>query len=535
MMDNHLFSGTGSLSRFILRRDRIRIPIWIFSFVFATVAIGAAFTGLYENAQERQAIAATMENPAMTAMVGPGFGLDNYTAGAMMAHQMLLMTAVVVGLMSVLLVIRHTRTDEEEGRIEMVRSLPVGRLSNVTATLMVLFLVNIVLATVTGIGLYALNIESMDLEGSLLYGAALGATGMVFASITAVFAQLSHNARSAVGMSIAFLLLAYLVRAVGDVGNEALSWLSPLGWIVRSEVYVNNIWWPILLTVGAAMVFGVLAMYLNSIRDLGAGFLPARAGRIHASPFLQGPLGLAFRLQRTGFIAWAIGMYVLGASYGSVMGDMESFFADVDLMQDLLVPVEGFSLVEQFIPTLMAVMGIIATIPVLLAILKLKGEEKNDRTEHILGRAVSRNRLLGSYLFISVISSWIMVSLAGLGLGTIADATMEEGFDVAMALQAALAYLPAVWVMIGLSVLLIGWLPKFTGFIWLYLTFSFFVIYLGSLFQLPEWVAKVTPFGYVSAIPLEEFDWLQAALLTAVAIALMAVGFVGYNKRDIGK
>ncbi|WP_033543181.1 ABC transporter permease [Planococcus sp. CAU13] len=534
-MNQHYFSGTGSLSRFILRRDRIRIPIWIFSFVFATVVIAVAFIGLYENAQERQAIAATMENPAMTAMVGPGYGLDNYTAGAMMAHQMLLMTAVVVGLMSVLLVIRHTRTDEEEGRIEMVRSLPVGRLSNVTATLTVLFLVNIVLAVLTGIGLYALNIESMDLEGSLLYGTALGATGMVFASATAVFAQLSHNARSAMGLSIGFLLAAYLVRAIGDVSSEAIAWLSPLGWIVRSEVYVNNVWWPVLLTVGAAIVLGGLAMYLNSIRDLGAGFLPARAGKVHASPLLLSPLGLALRLQRTGFIAWAIGMYVLGASYGSVMGDMESFFADVDLMQDLLVPMEGFSLAEQFVPTLMAVMTIIGTIPVLMAILKVKGEEKNGRIEHVLGRAVSRNRLLGSYLLISLIASFVMISLAGLGLGTVADATMEEGFDVAMALQAALAYLPAVWVMIGLTVLLIGWLPKFTGFIWLYLAFSFFVVYLGSLFQLPEWVEKITPFGYVSAIPIEQFDWTQAIGLTVVAVGLIVIGFAGYNKRDIGK
>lgn len=533
-MDNHYFSGTGSLSRFILRRDRIRMPIWIFSFVFATVVIAVAFIGLYENAQERQAIAATMENPAMTAMVGPGYGLDNYTAGAMMAHQMLLMTAVVVGLMSVLLVIRHTRTDEEEGRIEMVRSLPVGRLANVTATLAVLFLINIVLSVLTGIGLYALNIESMDLEGSFLYGAALGATGMVFASMTAVFAQLSHNARSALGLSIGFLLAAYIIRGIGDVGNGFLSWFSPLGWIVRSEVYVNNLWWPILLTVGAAVALGGLAMYLNSIRDLGAGFLPARAGKVHASRFLQGPFGLAFRLQRTGFIAWAIGMYVLGASYGSVMGDMESFFADVEIMKDLLVPMEGFSLVEQFVPTLMAVMTIIGTIPVLMAILKLKGEEKNGRIEHVLGRAVSRNRLLGSYLLISIMASFVMLSLAGLGLGTVADAMMEEGFDVVMAFQAALAYLPAVWVMIGLTVLLIGWLPKFTGFIWLYLTFSFFVIYLGSLFQLPEWVEKGTPFGYVSAIPLEGFDWLQAALLTGVAAVLIVAGFIGYNKRDIG-
>lgn len=534
-MNSHLFSGTGNLSLFILQRDRVRLPIWIFSFVFATVGIAAAFTDLYENAQERQAIAATMKNPAMTAMVGPGYGLDNYTAGAMMAHQMLLMTAVVVGLMSVLLVIRHTRTDEEEGRTELVRSLPVGRLANVTATLLVLFLVNILLAVLTAIGLYALNIDSMNLEGSLLYGAALGATGMVFASITAVFAQLSHNARSAVGLSIGFLLAAYIIRGIGDAGNEALSWFSPLGWILRSEVYVNNLWWPILLTIGAAIVLGGLAMYLNAIRDLGAGFLPARAGKIHASPFLQSSLGLAFRLQRTGFIAWAIAMYVLGASYGSVMGDMESFFADVEIMQDLLVPVEGFSLVEQFIPTLMAVMAIIGAIPVLMAILKIKGEEKSGRIEHVLGRAVARNCLLGSYVVISLVSSIVMLSLAGLGLGTVADAVMEEGFDAVMALQAAIAYLPALWVMIGLAVLLIGWLPQFTGFIWLYLTFSFFVIYLGSLFQLPEWVEKVTPFGYVSAIPLEQFDWLQAGVLTGVAIILMAIGFAGFNRRDIGK
>lgn len=533
-MDKHLFAGTGKLSRFILRRDRIRMPVWIFSFVFATVVIALALASLYENAQERQAIAATMENPAMTAMVGPGYGVANYTMGAMLAHQMLLMTAVVVGLMSVLLVIRHTRTDEEEGRIEMVRSLPVGRLANVTATLAMLFLANIVLAIVTGASLYALNIDSMNLEGSFLYGAALGATGMIFASLTAVFAQLSHNARSAIGLSIGFLLAAYIVRAVGDVGNEAISWLSPLGWILRSEVYVNNIWWPVLLTVGAAILFGALAMYLNAIRDLGAGFLPARAGRIHASPLLQGPLGLAFRLQRTGLIAWAIAMYVLGVSYGSVMGDMESFFADVDIMQELLVPVEGFSLVEQFIPTLMSVMAIIGTIPVLMAILKLKGEEKNGRTEHVLGRAVSKNRLLGSYLLIALLASFVMLSLAGLGLGTTANAVMEGVVDVGMVYEAAMAYLPAVWTMVGLTVLLLGWLPKFTGFIWLYLSFSFFVIYLGNLFQLAEWVEKLTPFGYISALPIEQFDLLQAAVLTLIAVVGMAAGFMGYNRRDIG-
>lgn len=534
-MGNQLFSGTGSLSRFILRQDRIRIPVWIVGFVFITLLIAVAFTGLYGDAEERQAMAGTMENPAMTAMTGPGYGLADYTMGAMMAHQMLLMTAVVVGLMSILLVMRHTRTEEEDGRIEMVRSLPVGRLSNLASTLLVLFLVNAVLAAAIGFGLFALNIESMGLEGSLLYGAALGAAGMVFASLTAVFAQLSPNARSATGLSIAVLLAAYIVRAIGDVSNETISWLSPLGWILRAEVYVNNIWWPVLLTVAAAILLGAIALYLNSIRDLGAGFLAAKPGKVHASPLLQGPLGLAFRLQRTGLIAWAIGMYVLGASYGSVMGDMDSFFADVEIMKDLLVQTEGFTLVEQFLPTLMSVMGIICTIPVLLALLKVKGEEKTDRIEHVLGRAVSRNRLLGSYVLISLIASFIMLSLAGLGLGTVADAMMEEGFDVGMAYGAALAYLPALWVMIGLAVVLFGWVPKYTGIIWLYLAVSFFIVYLGGLFQFPDWVTQLTPFGYVSGIPIEEFELGTAAVLTLIAAALLLLGFAGFNKRDIGR
>src|SRR5690606_23353 len=137
-MTRHLFDGTGTLIRFVLRRDRLRLPIWLVSFAAISAISALAFVGLYQNAEERQAMAETMRNPAMTAMVGPGYGLDNYTVGAMTAHEMLLMTAVVVGLMNILLVIRHTRTDEEDGRIELVRSLPVGRLSNLSSTLLVM-------------------------------------------------------------------------------------------------------------------------------------------------------------------------------------------------------------------------------------------------------------------------------------------------------------------------------------------------------------------------------------------------------------
>lgn len=533
-MANHLFDGTGELIRLIVRRDRFRISAWLFGFTLMTLATAAAFTDLYQNAAERQALAETMKNPAMTAMVGPGYGLANYTNGAMMAHQMLLMTAVVVGLMSILLVTRNTRAEEEDGRAEMIRSLPVGRLSGVQSALWVMLAVNLLLALIIGFGLYALGIEGMGLEGSLLYGAALGAAGLIFAAITAVFAQLSQSSRGTLGWSVAVLVLAYLMRGIGDVGNEALSWFSPLGWVIRSEVYVNNYWWPVLLTIGVAFAIAGLALYLNSIRDLGSGFLPSRTGQKDASPALLSPFGLAFRLQRTGMIAWAIGMFVLGASYGSVLGDLEAFFADVDLMQELLAVREGFTLVEQFLPILMSVLAIIAAIPSLMAFLKLKTEEKNGRAEHVLGRAISRNRLMGSYLLLAFLISIAMVSMAGLGMGVAGNSLMEETLPLSTFYKAAMVYVPAIWVLIGLSSLLLGWFKSLTGFVWLYLAFSFVVVYMGSLFQFPEWVVKLSPFGHIPHWPIEEMDFVSAVILTGIAILLTLAGLIGCNRRDIG-
>lgn len=532
-MSKQLYKNTWILLRLIIKRDRVRIPVWLLLLSTLTFLVAVAFTDLYKNEAERQAIAETMKNPAMTAMVGQGYGLENYTNGAMLAHQMLLFTAMAVGIMCILLVVRHTRADEEDGRIEMIRSLPAGRLANLNSAILVLFLVNLLLALIVGLGLYALGIESMNLEGSLLYGAALGATGIFFTAVTAFFAQLSESSRGTMGFSITLLLMAYLLRAIGDVSNEALSWLSPLGWIASSEVYVNNYWWPIILTVCAAFILVILSFYLNAIRDLDAGFLPAKPGRKKASSFLLSPLGLAFRIQRTSLIAWALGMFILGASYGSVLGDLESFFTDNDRMQDLLTPIEGSSLTEQFLTMLMSVISMICTIPSLMAVLKLKGEERRNRTEHLLSRAVSRIRLMGSYFAISLVCGFVMLSLAVIGLGAIGNSVMEEGIAFSKLYSAAIVYLPAMWVMIGIAILLIGIAPKLSSLVWAYLTYSFFVVYLGGLLQLPEWMSTLSPFDHIPKLPVEELDYMKIVTLSIVAIVIIAVGFIGYRKRDI--
>ncbi|WP_226035097.1 ABC transporter permease [Aquibacillus saliphilus] len=531
-MTNNLSAHTGQLSKFILRLDRIRILFWIIGVSFFTLIVPTAFIDLYGSQQERDVMAETMANPAMIAMVGPG-DLANYTVGVMTAHQMLLMTAAVVGLMSILLVTRHTRADEEDGRIEMIRSLPAGRLSYLNATLLVISGTNIALALITGFGLYALGIETINLEGSLIYGATLGGTGLFFAGVTAVFAQLTETSRGTIGFSIAFLLMAYIVRGITDVSNQALSWISPLGWVSKTEAYSTNNWWAVLLMVAVSGILFILAGYLNAIRDLGSGFLPAKPGNRYASRFLQSPMGLALRLQRTGMIAWAIGMFVLGVSYGSVLGDLESFLGSNEMIEQMLKPAKGVSLTEQFIPMLMIVITLLATIPPIMAINKLYGEEKKDRIEHILGRAVSRTRLIAGYLIVSVVNAFIMISLAAIGLWSAGTATMEESLGFGTLYSGALAYYPAMLVMISIAVFLIGNLPRLTSFIWFYVFYSFIVLYLGGIFQFLDWVGKLSPFGHVPQYPIEQIEFLPLFILTIIAVILTVLGFIGYNKRDI--
>ncbi|WP_249871495.1 ABC transporter permease [Oceanobacillus saliphilus] len=528
-----LFKNTGKLTRFQLRQDRVRIPVWIISLSILTFATALAFVDLYQNDAERQAVAETMRNPAMTAMVGQGYGLDDYTVGAMMAHQMLLFTAITVAIMSILLVTRHTRTDEEDGRVEMIRALPSGRLSNLTSTIVFVSITNVVLALIIGFGNYALGIESMDLEGSLLYGAALGVTGIFFTAITAVFAQLSESSRGTIGLSFAVLGLTYLIRAIGDVGNETISWFSPLGWVLGTEVYVNNYWWPIVLTLGFSLILFVVAFILHAIRDMGSGFLPSRTGRRDASIFLQSPLGLAVRLQRTAIISWAVGMFAIGVSYGSVLGDLESFMAEIEIMEQMVSPVEGFSLTEQFITMLMAIMSMISTIPVIMIILKIKSEENKNRTEHLYSHPITRNRVLGNYFILSLAVSIVMQFLAIFGLWSAGSTVMDDGISFRTLFNAGMIYLPAIWIMIGAAVLLVGSAPKLSGLIWLYLIYSFIIVYLGDLLQLPEWLSKLSPFGHIPQIPVEEMDILVVIIVTIVAITLTVGGFIGYNRRDI--
>ncbi len=211
-----MMRGVLRLTGFIIKRERTTLLLWILCLVGITLAVPIAFGTMYGTEADRAAMAITMANPAMTAMVGPGYGLSNYTIGAMFSQMMLTFTVLAVAVMNIFLVIRQTRRDEERGRIEVLRSLPVGRLAALSATMIVAVVTNLLLGVLSGLGLAALGMESLDFAGSMLYGISLSVSGLFFAAAAALFAQLCVTSRGAMGYSFMAMGLFYMMRA-GDI------------------------------------------------------------------------------------------------------------------------------------------------------------------------------------------------------------------------------------------------------------------------------------------------------------------------------
>ena len=532
-MKSRLFAGTGIWMRFILRRERITSLIWLFALVFMTMLVPVLFQDMYSVAADRQAIALSMDSPAMIAMLGPNYGRENYTVGVMFANEMLAFSLIAVAVMNINLVVRHTRGDEEQGRIEMIRALPIGRLANVSAVLMVALILNGVLGAAIGIGLSTLGIESMHMEFCMLYGTALGIAGMFFAAAAALFAQLCGSARGVMGVGYVFMGMCYMLRAVGDINNETLARISPMGLLLRTQVFVQNHWWPVWIIAALAILVTFSALGLNAIRDMDQGFIPARPGRRQAPMALSSPMGLAWRLLRDTLAAWMIGMFVLGAAYGSIMGDLEAFLNGNELLSQMLNTSSGHTLTEMFITMLMSVQAITATVPTLTVLLKLRGEEQRGRLEHLLTRPVSRVRLLLGYLGMACAVSVAVLFAAMCGLWSAGAAVMEVPPAFGGMCAAMMVYLPALWVMVGVAALLTGIAPRCTGIVWGYLGFSFLSVYMGGLLQWPDWVKLLTPFGHIPQLPAEDVRISTLAILTGIAILLAGVGLAGFRHRDI--
>ena len=266
---------------------------------------------------------------------------------------------------------------------------------------------------------------------------------------------------------------------------------------------------------------------------MGAGYLPQREGRANAKKSLLSIPGLFIRLNKGLIISWFIAFLILGAAYGAIYGNMESFLESNEMMKQMFT-YAGISIEESFTATIMMVMTLLVTILAIAIVNRLFSEEKNLYLSQIHGTMVKRSQLYWTSVSLAIVTSIIGITLAAGGLGGTAIRVMEDSsIDIFDFLIIGYNLLPSILFFIGLSALTLGWLPRLGKLIYAYLTYSFFINYFEGILDLPELVVNTSPWSWLPKMPIEEFDFKLYMLVTIVSILLILVGYLGYSRRDM--
>jgi len=525
------FTGTLALTRFILRRDRIRILIWIGSIVVLAALTVAGIKGLFPTqAALDQTAAATQHNSAAIAFNGPAQGLNS--VGGQVAFQFGAGGMVLVALMSFFMVGRLTRGEEEAGRLELVRSLPVGIHANTLAAALTVAAMN---AAVGSLTTAFLIVQGLPAAGSVIFGLSFTLVGLFFAGVALMVAQVTENTRVVYGVTGAGLGAAFVLRALGDIGDGIASWFSPIGVAQKTRPFAGERWWPFLMLVAVTLLLVAAAAALAARRDLGAGLVASRPGRPSAAPSLGHPLGLAVRLQRASLLGWGAGILVTGIAYGWIGPTVDAFIGQNKALADVLAGAGGGSLTDSYFAASFRIMALLATGFALQSALRVRSEETSMRAESVLATPVSRWGFAASHLTVAFTGSVILLAVAGLATGLTYGVAGGSIQSVPRLVGSALVYAPPMWLMVGLAIALVGLLPRWAGVSWAILAAFVVVGFLGTTLHIPGWVQDLSPFQRMPQLPAASLTLLPLVVISAVAAGFTLAGLGGLRRRDIGR
>lgn len=276
-------TGLGHLVWLAWRRDRWLVAAtlglaWLLAYTSATATLE-----LYPDAAARVQ-SAELANGLTTVVLTYGWVYDTGSVSGLGGTKVQMILFIIVAFLAIALVRRHTRSDEESGRAELLLSGVVARRAPLAAAVGTAALVSLVAGT--GVAL-AVGLGGFPWRGSWLVGAAVAGVGVSFAVIAAVSMQLAASSRTCAGIAYGALAVAYVLRAIGDVregqAGESLRWLSPLGWGQQVRAWNGDRAWVLAVFVAFAVAGYLVVEVLRARRDLGGGMLPERSGRSHGT------------------------------------------------------------------------------------------------------------------------------------------------------------------------------------------------------------------------------------------------------------
>lgn len=513
----------------LLRRGTVAMMLGV-ALYMAVEAV--SFTVGYPDAASRAALVAWGQDPTIRILAGPATAVD--TLGGFAVWDSGLILSLVVCAWAVTTTTRVLRGDEAAGRSELVLAgaVPAGRA--------LLAQVGVLLAACVGVGAAvgaALAAGGAQGEGALAYGAAVAALAATTVAVATVTAQLLVSRAGASGAAASVVVVAVLLRVVANSAESRswLAWLTPLGWTDQLRPFGENRWGVLLvpLAVTTALVGGALAV--RARRDLGAGALSRRGVPRSRRWGLRGPAGFAWRSGLGTLLGWTAGTALSAGVVGAMVPTIEEFLAEDAGFQDILVAIgmDTSDLVRGFFGMTGTLIALAISVQVAFRLGAARTEEASGRAELLLARPLLRRRWLAGHVLGAAAAALLLAGAAA--AATWAGAAVA-GADVAAsdAVLAMFGPLPAVAVLAGTGVLVLGVAPRLTVVVAASAPPVAYVLELvGPLLDWPEAVVGLSPFHHLAAVPVEPFATAPALVMIAVGIALATAGVWAFGRRDL--
>lgn len=527
------------LLRFRLRRDRTQLIVWGVSLFLITLLVVEDVKDTFATIAERAAtLRVLLITPAVLMFRGTPQGTSD---GDFVAVLGISFIALLAGMMSTFLVVRHTRAEEERGQTDTIAATAAGRLTPSLAVVALGVVANLIATVAVAAACLA---GGLPADGSWLLAAGCGMTGLTFVGVAFVLAQVLPTSRAANGWSTALVVVAYLARGIGDAGGTPHpatltltpawpTWVSPIGWAQAVRPFAENRTWPLLLGLAAFVVLTAVALVLQERRDVGAGLIAARAARSAAPATLRGSFGLALRLERGVLIGWIVSVVALAALLGglsaAVVAQLNAAGPGITNAIDAIGGRNG-TVIQAFANLGAIFSALLAAAICVQGAQRLRQEEAAGRADAVLATATGRVRWMLSSLVVAAIGAAASLVLGGLAAGALAG-TSGIGFGTWFA--AYLWELPAVLVFLGVVALVFAVWPAATLPLgWLVYAAAAFLGVFGPLVGVPDWARQLAPFARSPAVALPAPDYTGGWVMAGLAVVLVAAAAWLFRRRD---
>lgn len=523
-----MLTGVRPLFVATMKHNRSFIAPWVGIVTLLSATSIMAYRWIFPDVADRQSLSMAMgTNPALDLVFGPARNLlTNDGFNSWRAGQLGMLFAALLGIM---LVVRATRADEDSGNAELIASGVVSRPARLVVPLLVSLVAATAVAIVCFLGTWAFGGE---VEPTALLSLTFAGSVLVWAGIAAVTAQLGADARTASSLAMGLMGIFYVMRGYFDSADypDWTQWLTPFGWAERVGAAVDNNWWPLLIFVAAFIVLSGVAIALQQRRDFGQGFIAPRPSAPEAPKI--GVFGLAWRLHRGVVITWLVAFAALGFVFGDLATSVGSVFAGNPAIASVMAAgaTTEDELTFAFVRMILSIAGIIAAIAGAQIILRLHSEETAYRAEPLLAGSLRRRSLFGSHVLVA----YGLTTVGLLVLGTVMGIVARNDIATWDVIRQAAATLPAVWVLNGVAVAVVGARPAVRLASWAVIVATFGITLLGPTFNFPDWALGISPLYHVPTVNAADPAWAPLVVLVGIAAVFIAIGFAGFRRRDVG-